>query len=220
MGCQIKVGHFESDDGIVHIPIGFLPDYVRLIGKGAASGSAVIYEWFREMESHDGLGGWIWTPGGADAELASVDGISAYNTRTEVPTIEEWTTLRADNATARSATARGTLIKCTISGVDEYDNPMDRSAIFECIVDGNGGATEPPWPRLVGGQVVEVGAGTTEWERVNATRAAVGYQGFSLAASMTGLGDGHEGYFLAIGTGGNVVDFGDVALWPSGIEGG
>lgn len=216
MGVQIKIGHFEADGGIIHLPIGFLPDYVRLLAKGAASGDLVSYEWFREMEVHDSIDG-LSKDGATDAEIASGSGLTAYDTRTEVPTIEEWTNARSDAATARSATARGTLIKCTADGVDEYGNRMDRSAIFECIVDGDGGVNEPAWPRLVGGQVVD---NTTEWERVNVARASAGYQGFSLAAAMTGLADGNEGYFIAIGSGGNVVDFGDVALWPNGIEGG
>lgn len=214
---QIKVGHFESDAGIVHIPIGFLPDYVRLIAKGTASADAIIYEWFREMEDHDGLGGWIWTPGGADAELASADGISEYDTSAEVPTVDEWTNEVADAATARTATAKGSFTKATVSGVDSAGRRMDRSAIFECVVEGDGGVTEPVWPNVIGEQIVD---NTVTWERVNAARTRAGYQGFSLAATMTGLDDGEEGYFLAIGSGGNVEDYGDVDSWPDGVRGG
>lgn len=217
MANQIKIGHFESDGAIIYLPIGFVPDLVLLFAKGAASGSLIKYIWFREMESHDSLDGWIDTPNAAPAQIAAGSGLATYDSSLEVPTIEEWTQARSNAATARSVTAHGTYIKCTTSGVDALGNPMDRSAIFECVVDGNGAATEPAWPRVVGEVVID---NTTQWERVNdVVLRRGGYQGFRLAAAMTGLANGNEGYFIAIASGGNVIDFGDVDSWAGGIEG-
>jgi hypothetical protein len=210
---QIKIGHFEADGGAIHLPIGFQPDYVRLIAKGASSTNAIVYEWFREMEDHDSIDGWSFTDG-VDAEIASGSGITAYDTSTEIPTISEWSA--STSVTARSSTAHGSYVKATTSGTDVDGNEIDRSAIFECVVAGTTGSSEPNWPTEIGANGPS--DNSVIWQKVNVATERGGYKGFSLAASMTGLADGNEGYYLAIGTG-NVVDHGDVAGWTGGIKG-
>lgn len=217
MANQIKIGRFESDNGLVNIPIGFLPDVVFLFADGGSTGNMVQYTWFKLMEDIDSLEGFK-KDDNTDSELGAGSGISAYNSSSEAPTVLEWSESVAEDATARGVGVRGTLCKATVSGVDDLGNRMDRSAIFECVVDGTGNANEPPWPRVVGERVTELGGDTTVWERVDdvALRRA-GYQGFTLAGAMTGLADGNIGYFIAIASGGNVIDFGDVDGWASGV---
>lgn len=210
---QIKVGHFEADGGLVYIPCGFQPDYVRLIAKGASSTNAIVYEWFREMEDHDTLDGWSFTDG-TDAEIAAASGFAAYDTGTEIPTVTEWSA--SATPTGRTATAHGDYYKATTSGVDVNGLEIDRSAIFECITGGTTGSTEPIWPHVLD----ENGPSDNGviWRRVNVATERGGYKGFRLAASMTGLADGNEGYYVAIGTD-LVEDHGDVVGWTGGIEG-
>lgn len=212
---QIKIGHFEADGGLVYIPCGFIPDFVWLLAKGAASGNLIKYIWFREMEDHDTLDGWIDTPNAAPAQIAAASGFAAFDTGSEGPTITEWSS--GMTGTARTSTAHGTYAKATTSGVDVNGNEIDRSAIFECVTAGTAHTSEPVWPHIMG----ENGPSDNGviWQKVNVATKRVGYQGFRLAASMTGLANGNEGYFIAIGSGGNVEDYGDVDGWTSGVRG-
>lgn len=210
---QIKIGHFEADAGLIYLPIGFIPDYVRLIAKGASSTNAIVYEWFREMEDHDTLDGWSFTDG-TDAEIAAASGLAEYDTGSEGPTITEWSS--GMTGTARTSTAHGTYVKATTSGVDVDGNEIDRSEIFECVTAGTADTTEPVWPTVVGAN------GPSDngviWQKVNVATSRVGYKGFRLAASMTGLANGDEGYFIAIQAD-SVEDYGDVDGWTGGIRG-
>ncbi len=47
---QIVTGHFEADGADVKIPIGFKPDYMRIINQAAAVGEVAIIEWFGEEQ--------------------------------------------------------------------------------------------------------------------------------------------------------------------------
>lgn len=213
MGVQNQVGHFEADNGLIHLPVGFLPDFVYMVAKGASTGNAIVYVWFREMETHDSLDGWSFTDG-TDAEIASGSGISAYDAGSETPVIVEWSA--ALTATARTSTAHGTYIKATTSGVDAEGNEIDRSAIFECVTAGTTDSTEPTYPTAVGSN------GPSDngviWQKVEVATTRGGYQGLTLAAAMAGLADGDEGYYFAAGTGGDVKDHGDVSGWIGGIK--
>lgn len=210
---QIKTGHFEADGGLIYLPIGFLPDVLMLWAKGASSTNCIPYVWFREMEAHDSIDGWEF-PDGVDAEIAAGSGIAAYDTGSELPTITEWSA--GATAVARTSTAHGTYYKATKSGVDADGNEIDRSEIFECVTAGTTHSSEPVWPTQVGAN------GPSDngviWQKVNTATLRGGYKGIRLAASMTGLANGNEGYFFAIGTD-LVEDYGDVDGWTGGIRG-
>lgn len=214
---NIRVGHYEQDGGLVYVPVGFLPDWIRLIDKNSATTAAVVYEWFREMETHDTLDGWSFTDG-SDAELAAAGGIAVYDTGAELPPIYVWTasttTMTGKNTTgtatvtARTTTAHGTYISPT------RDSAMDRDAIFECTTaSGSTGSTEPTWPAVIGETVAD---GNNVWERVNVATERLGYQGFRVAAAIQN--NGYEMYYIAIKAD-TVVDHGDVDGWTDGVEG-
>ncbi len=82
----IKVGHFEQDGGLINLPIGFVPDHIRLIDFHTDT-NIEINEWFRRMEQDQGTGkqeGFSILEG-ITANLADAGGITAYNTGAQSP---------------------------------------------------------------------------------------------------------------------------------------
>ncbi|MFA5382059.1 MAG: hypothetical protein WC356_02755 [Candidatus Micrarchaeia archaeon] len=204
---QIKTGKLTGDNGLVYLPLGFIPNYFKMIYRGASSTNAVVYEWFKQFgELATIIDGWSFTDG-VDAEIASASGIAAYDSAAQAPTITSWTQAVGSAATARSVTAHGTYVRPSST------SNTDRSAIFECVTDGTSAATEPTWPAGIGEQVTD---GSTVWERVNVPETRVGYQGVRIAATM--VADGYEAYFIAIESDED-VDFGDVDGWVGGVCG-
>lgn len=214
---QSKIGHFESDGGEVHIPIGFEPDFILFICMGSASGNASFIFWFKQMGIH-GADGTLYDGvshiDDTDARIAAGSGIAVYDTGSELPTITEWSS--GMTGTARTSTAHGTYAKATTSGVDADGSEIDRSAIFECVTGGTAHTSEPVWPKTIG----ENGPSDNGviWQKVNVTTLRGGYKGFTLAGSITNLADTDEGYFIAIQAD-SVEDFGDVVGWTGGIRG-
>ena len=203
---QIKVGHFEADGGIVNLPVGFIPDYFKLVELGADT-AILLYEWWRSQEGEEASGkqeGFSILEG-ITANLADDAGIIAYNTGTQVPTIQEWTEARATAATARTATAPGTYIKPTVS------NSADRGSIFECVTAGTGNSTEPTWPDSDGENVTD---NSVVWQKVNVSLQRGGYQGVVIQDNIQT--DDREMYYLALA--GDSVDHGDTAGWTDGID--
>ena len=142
---------------------------------------------------------------GVPTDLGDAAGITGYDTGVQVPTIESWTEVRSDAATARTATAPGTYIKPTSGGGDP-------GSIFECIVDGDGGTTEPTWGVVDGEVTID---GTTQWIKVNVSRQRGGYQGVVIAAAVQT--NGQLMYYLALQADQSIVH-GDVDGWTDGID--
>jgi hypothetical protein len=204
---QIKVGHFEQDGGLINLPLGFIPDYIRLVDFHT-NANIDIYEWFRRMEQDQASGKQegFSIKEGVTANLADAGGITAYDTGSQIPTIEEWTEARATAATARTATAPGTYIKPTVGSA------ADRGSIFECVTAGTGGSTEPTWPDADGENVID---NSVVWKKVNVSLQRGGYQGVVIAAALTV--DGQEMYYYAVQAD-QVLDHGDVDGWTDGID--
>lgn len=208
---KVKVGKFISDNGAVNIPVDFIPDVIELWARGASSTNALVYKAFPTLMAELGtiINGWSLTDG-VDAEIADGSGPDTYDSASQGPTITTWTQAVGSGATARSVTAHGTYVRPTRTG-----GKGDINAVFECVVDGTSDATEPTWPKAVGERVYD---GTTVWEKVVIPTKRIGYQGFSLPATLTGLADGDEGYFVATQAD-HVADYGDVDGWSSGVKG-
>lgn len=214
---QIKCGHFESDGGAVHIPIGFEPDFILFIPMGASDGNASFIFWFKQMGIH-GADGTLYDGvshiDGTDARIAAGSGLAVYDTATELPSIAEWSA--SDTTTvARTSTAHGSYRKATVSGVDADGNEIDRSEIFECVTQATTASSEPVWPTQVG----ENGPSDNGciWQKVNVATFRGGYKGFTVAGSLTNLADTDEGFFLAVQAD-SVEDYGDVVGWTGGIR--
>ncbi|MHC4322709.1 MAG: hypothetical protein ACYSUX_00385 [Planctomycetota bacterium] len=206
MSNQIKVGHFEPDGGLINLPIGFIPDFFFLAEVGATN--PILYYWWRLQEQDEASGSQegIIDTAGTKTLAADAGGITAYETGSQIPTVEEWTQARSSAATARTATAAGTYIKPTVS------NDQDRGSIYECVTAGTGAATEPTWPSADGEQVTD---GTTVWEKVNVSKQRAGYQGVVIAAAL--MTNGQEMYYKAEQAD-QAVDHGDVDGWASGVD--
>lgn len=208
---QIKTGKVISDGGAVNIPIDFIPDYLKVIARGASSTNAIVYETFPRLMAELGtiINGWSFTDG-VDAEVADGSGPDTYDSAAEGPSVSEWSSAVSTAATARTSTAHGTYVRPTRTG-----GKGDINAIFECVTAGTSSGTEPTWPKEDGGQVTD---GTTVFEKVVIPSTRVGYQGFSLPASLTGFADGNEAYFVAIKSDSS-EDLGDVTGWTDGVRG-
>ena len=208
----IRVGHYTADGSDVFIPMGFIPDWCKLYDING--GSTLYWDWFQRMESDLASGSQegISDTGGTKALVADDAGITAYDTGTQTPTVNEWTTARATAATARSATAPGTFIKATVGATNDTGGVTDREAIFECVTAGTGLATEPTWPTAIGGQVLD---SSVLWEMVNEAKFRKGYQGIGVADNIQT--NGREMFYLALKAH-DSVNHGDVDGWVDGID--
>ena len=209
---QIKVGHFEADGGLVNLPLGFIPDYIKVVDFFTDTNIEINY-WWRRMEQDQGTGkqeGYSVLEG-ITANLADAGGITAYNTGAQSPAsgtgagqLAEWAA--STSYTARTATAPGSYVKPTVS------SPTDRGAVFECVTGGTSGSTEPTWPDAIDETVLD---STPVWKRIDLSLQRGGYQGVVIAAALTT--NGQEVYYLALQAD-QVVDHGDVDGWGSGID--
>jgi len=206
---QIVTAHWEQDGGLVYIPFKFVPAYVMLVDFHTST-NIILYHWFRMMEDDQatGLQEGFSVAEGVTARLADDGGIVAYDSSAVSPTANTWTLARSSAATARSATANGVYIK------PATNSKGDMSAIFECVTDGTGAATEPNWDADAPGIGDQVTDGSTVWERVNKPVVTTGYEGICVAAALQT--NGQEMWALAIDSDRD-VDFGDVDGWTSGV---
>jgi len=225
MATRSIVGHWLGDGGDVYIPVGFVPDFLLVINMLATN--PIIYIWWERQEDDEASGYQegmtIPGTGGTVDQLADDAGIKAYDTSARRPEIGNWaatsSTLTAISGTtltiaARTATADGTLVRGTTSGVDATGAQVDREALFECVVtSGNTGSAEPTWPVQVGDQVVD---GSVTWELVvDQAHSRSGYKGFLFADNINT--NSEEFYFLAIQAD-DSIDFGDVEGWVGGVQ--
>ena len=214
MSNQIRVGHWKADGNDVHIPVGFVPDYVKVWEVGESNPNS--YEWFERQEDDEPSGsqeGNIIAGSDGQVTQSSDDaGIKAYDAGSQSPTVLEWTESRGTAATARTATAPGTFIKATVGGLNNLGAVTDRDAIFECVTAGTSDSSEPVWPTAIGGQITN---NSVTWERVNEPLLRIGYMGFTVADDIQ-TGD-REYYYLALKAG-DSIDHGDVDSWASGVD--
>lgn len=209
----IRVGHFEADGELINLPLGFIPDYFQLVDFHTDT-NIEINHWFERMEDDQASGKQegFSVKEGVTANLADAGGITAYNTSSQAPTVNEWTSARATAATARSGTAAGTFLKATVGALNDAGQVVDREAIFECVTAGTSSGTEPTWPSRIGGQVLD---SDVLFEMVNEPKFRKGYQGVTIAAAL--MTDGQECYYLALKAH-DTVDHGDVVGWTDGID--
>lgn len=207
MANQIVVGHFEGDNELIYLPIGFTPDYFKAVVMAALK--PLRYEWWGRMEQEEAaaLGeGITVSVGGVPTYHANNAGFAAYNSEAAGPTITRW----SDGATVvpKTATAHGTYIKPSV------DSETDKEAVFEVLANTTTGATEPTWPAGIGETVKDDHGTPVVYERVDVATLRVGYQGIRIAASL--VANDAECYYLAIQAD-KVIDHGDVVGWSGGI---
>lgn len=218
MSNQIKVGHYEADDALINLPLGFIPDVFDMDELTTANPDHV--RWYRAQQADEASANrqGVITNGadGVITRLSAGNGITAYDTSSQRPAIGIWEASSATiderdgtslTITARSVTAPGTYVNPTV-GSDQ-----DRQAIFECVaVSGNTGATEPTWPDSIDENVVD---GSVTWKRVDVSLQRGGYQGVIIATALNT--NGQEWYYEAKQAD-QSVDHGDVDGWTDGID--
>ncbi len=211
MANQIKVGHFQADAGIVYLPLGFVPDYFKMIDLNGAS--TISYEWFERQQDDEAGGeqeGIQEAANGAKTLLGDAAGITAYDTGAQIPTVLDWSA--GLTVVARSASAHGTYIRPTASSEE------DRNAIFEVVTNVTTGTTEPTWTNApaIGDQILDNHGSPVVYERVNVALERGGYQGVCIQNEIQG--SDREYYFLAIQAD-ESEDLGDVEGWIGGVRG-
>jgi len=214
---QVKIGHYEQDGGLVYVPVGFIPDFLLAFDRNSASGSGVLYMWWREMEDYDPttdtvIDG-ISITDGTDAELAAAGGFAAYDGEAAAPTV---TNHAVSTAYVLEATDPALcFVRPPVDATDEDGNVVDRDAIFQCTTAGTSSATAPTaWPAVLGGTLLD---GTAVWTRVNEATFRKGYQGFRVAAAIQT--NAYEMYYTAFQGDGGSQRLGDSAEWSNGIYG-
>ncbi len=214
----IRTGHWKADGGDVNVPVGFEPDYVKVVELNG--GSTIFYHWFERMEddeasqSQEGIS----DTGGTKALLADDAGIKAFNTGSVSPgsgtgagQLSEWAGTTA--YTAKTSTARGSFVRGTVAATNNLGQVVDRDAIFESVIGGTSGSSEPSWPTAVGDQVLD---STPVWELVvDVPVNRTGYQGFTIADNIQT--NGREYYYLALKAH-DSIDHGDVDGWIDGTD--
>ena len=183
-------GDLIADGSAINIDIGFVPDLFRA-WEGCEEGNPKIHYWIksRAASANDyGQYGFTNTAGTISTCATALAGFAAYDTvatKAMVPAPDgdgevsatypsTWTQARSSAATARSVTAVGILIKPTSGN--------ETGLIYECTTDGDGAATEPTWPTVVGESVTD---GTTVWiARVEKTKS-VGCKGVTIGATLS-----------------------------------
>lgn len=153
-------GDFIADGNAVDIDIGFIPDYFRALSKFEET-NQITYEWWRsrsETNNQNGQFGLVRPSGGGSVVLAAdadngIQELDEANNQVSLPAVlgdgvqpadppDPYTVQRSTDATARSTTALGTILKPSIGNETGY--------IYECTVAGTGSA-EPTWNTVPGG---------------------------------------------------------------------
>lgn len=210
---QIVTFHYEPDGSDVYLPLGFVPDYVELMELGA---SDVLYiRWFEMQEDDEASGsqeGVADDGDGTASKCADSQGIIAYDTASQLPTVTNWSA--GLTVVARAVGVHGTYIRPSTTGAAAQG--MDREAIFEVVTNTTTGTTEPTWPAAIGERVSDNHGSPVVYERVNVALTRVGYQGIVVANERQT--DAQEMYGIAIQAD-RSIDFGDVTGWTGGVYG-
>jgi len=190
---MIVSGTFVADNAIAaNIDIGFIPDYVELIAD--VSDTELMVRYFSCLADAETTGqyGIIDDGAGALSMCASAAyGIAAYdegeafrvlieNPSTGKDTAKavtgDWTTAIATAATARSATAIGTIIRPT----------THNGYVYECTTAmTTGAATEPTWGTVVGETTTDGTGSLGRWICREENLTKRGGKGFTVGASIS-----------------------------------
>ena len=188
---MIVSGTFVADNAIAaNIEIGFIPDYLELFDLTT---TLIIYRWYRALADAETTGQYGIQDNGAGALSmcgSAAAGFAAYENgesmrvlipdpstgRLEPQAVNDWTTARATAATARSATAVGTIIRPT----------THNGYVYECTTAmTTGGSTEPSWGTVPGETTADGSGGAGRWMCRKENQVKGGGLGFTVGASIS-----------------------------------
>lgn len=206
---QIVIGHFEPDGEDFYLPLGFKPDYFKLVEIGATNILEHSFFGLQESDEASGKQEGIKDDGdGTKSHPSAGQGFAAYDAEAGGPTITRWSA--GATVVAKTATAHGTYMKPSTSST------MDKEAVFEVLANTTTGTTEPTWPAGIGEQVSDNHGSPVVYERVNVPTVRVGYQGVLIPGELQT--DAQEMYYVAIEAD-KTIDHGDVDSWSGGVFG-
>ena len=196
---RLVLRHFEADGLAAILDIGFIPDKVEVtLDEGT---NPDILKWMRRMVDDESVYGHLITgsSGIVTRVTTAATGIEAYDTvqdgvKVESPvpgrgevftTVADWTSAVSSAATARSATAVGTIIRPT----------THNGYVYECTTAGTSSGTEPTSYPTVPGETV------TDNDVVFTTRnekiAKIGAKGITIGADVSQNTNGNQIYVEA-----------------------
>ena len=158
---KVVSGTFIASDAAVNVECGFVPDYFEAIS--AVGGTELVHRWYKCLADAETTGQYGLVDDGAGVithNASAAAGIIAYSTaankvlvESPVPgtgkiavSITDWTSSVSTAATARSATAIGTMVRPT----------THNGRVYECTTAGTSSGTEPTtWTTTVGGTVTD-----------------------------------------------------------------
>jgi hypothetical protein len=191
-------GRFIADGAAINVNIGFIPDYVKLIG-GLDNTNPVIYEFFKDLSGENGqygiqiAGSHTGDDNGTEAIITKLAGTNALikvyeggkKVKVKIPAPDGNGFANAEvsdfvagaaQPTARSTTAVGTVVRPS----------THNGFVYECTASAGVLGTEPVWPTTPGESVSD---GTNTWicrrEDVVFEKAA----GFTIGADLSTDGD-------------------------------
>jgi len=197
---KMNMGSFVANGSAVNVDVGFIPDLVMAF-EGLEEGTWQLHFWARErIDSASAVGqfGLLVAAGTHSVHAAATNGFAPLDSvapKQMIPSPDgdgftaaampsAWTQTLGSAATARSATAIGTIIKPTSGN--------ETGLVYECTTDGTSAATEPTWPTKAGDSVTD---GTTVWIARESIVKEQGVKGFTLGA--TGQTDTDEWNWIA-----------------------
>ena len=186
---------FIEDGGAINFDIGFIPDHVRYISKLEEGSGEVKFDWYRARFLNGGLGlyGISSAEGVLTLPTTAATGIIPYTEGEDNAvlithpdtgklvraSVLDWTKTRSDNATARSITALGTVLRPT----------KHNGRVYECTTDGTGSSTEPTdavWDVQPGETVTD---GSTVFTARKEIMTKGGGMGFTIGVDISTDGD-------------------------------
>lgn len=199
---DIKSGYFQSDGSAVNVILGFVPDFLILFNDLQDTGNPNLIMWSKAVADAELTGqyGWDEESSGDFTAAATGAGINAYDTSVNdyvnimSPIPEKgkiavqalaYTVARSEAATARSATAIGTILR-----------PIIRNGyVYECTTAGTA-AAEPTWSTTPG--VIVADNSSVYWTCREEEVVRAGGKGFTFGG--TDQSDGEHVHFIAFRT--------------------
>jgi len=204
---KIKVGHFTGTAAAINLDLGFVPDYFKLFSLSGNTDTR-FYEWFNRMEGDTPIAAYLEgvgiTEGGVTADLATTEGISAYNDAAvqymiDAPSGDKKQIAATTPTVIPFATGTdysgGTFYARTGLIIGSVVLPITPNGFcYELLTKTAAGTTEPTWPTIPGQTVLDGGANL--WCCRTIALKHVGFEGVTIAAALTE--DGIEAFYLAI----------------------
>ena len=190
MESKIVSGKFLASTAEVNVECGFVPDYIEAFS--ALGGTEIKYEWFKVLYDYciAALGRFGFVTDGAPAHVAAAtNGFRPYDTSVEsvvLPAPDGDGYVKAASIADYDDTEAAYTARDLSAGVEVLGSVVRPTThngfVYECIVTGGAGVTEPTWPTKVGDTVSDAGVNTWICREERVVRTGV--KGFTVGATI------------------------------------